>query len=180
MKKLNVGCGIKVFEGWDNLDMHDKNGANIIFNLDVVLNGGKFPIKDNEYDEVLCSHVLEDFPDPTPVMDDMIRILKPGGKLIIKVPNETCVWMSIYHKRGFASDAFYRYVESSNYNYNNRGIKVSYIKYNPLLGHSLIGGIFYNIAKLYYKIIPNILLKNTFMKYIFPNCEIEVCYKKGF
>lgn len=44
------------------------------------------PFKDNEFDMIICNHVLEHIPDDTKAMQEIYRILKPGGKAILQVP----------------------------------------------------------------------------------------------
>ena len=48
---------------------------------------------DNEFDIILCSHVLEHVVDDNASMKELFRVLKPGGYAIIDVPvdynNET-------------------------------------------------------------------------------------------
>jgi ubiquinone/menaquinone biosynthesis C-methylase UbiE len=39
---------------------------------------GKLPFKDNEFDVVLCTHVLEDLPSPFLAMDEISRVAKRG------------------------------------------------------------------------------------------------------
>ncbi len=39
------------------------------------------------FDAVVASHVLEHVPDPRAFLDAMINLIKPGGKVIITVPN---------------------------------------------------------------------------------------------
>jgi hypothetical protein len=34
--KINIGSGKDVRKGWDNLDAHNKYGANLIFNLNKI------------------------------------------------------------------------------------------------------------------------------------------------
>lgn len=40
------------------------------------------------FDAVVASHVLEHVPDPRVFLDAMINLVKPGGKIIIAVPNQ--------------------------------------------------------------------------------------------
>ena len=41
--------------------------------------------KDNYYDYVLCSHVIEDFANPIPLIDELIRITKVNGLTVFTV-----------------------------------------------------------------------------------------------
>ena len=46
------------------------------------------PFKDNEYDVILCNHVLEHIPDDTKAMQELLRVLKPGGMAILQIPQD--------------------------------------------------------------------------------------------
>jgi len=46
------------------------------------------PFKDNEYDLILCNHVLEHIPDDTKAMEELYRVLKPGGMGIFQIPQD--------------------------------------------------------------------------------------------
>jgi SAM-dependent methyltransferase len=46
------------------------------------------PFKDNEFDVILCNHVLEHIPDDTKAMQELFRILKPGGWGIFQIPQD--------------------------------------------------------------------------------------------
>ena len=47
------------------------------------------PFDDNTYDLILCNHVLEHIPDDTKAMQELYRVLKPGGMGIFQVPYDT-------------------------------------------------------------------------------------------
>lgn len=47
------------------------------------------PFKDNEFDFIICNHVLEHIPDDTKAMQEIYRILTPGGTAILQVPYNT-------------------------------------------------------------------------------------------
>lgn len=57
----------------------------------------KFPIKDEEYDNIICINVLEHLHKPEVAIAEMIRVVKKGGKLIIVAP-------FMYHMHGSPFD----------------------------------------------------------------------------
>ena len=46
------------------------------------------PFPDNSYDLILCNHVLEHIPDDTKAMQELFRVLKPGGMGIFQIPQD--------------------------------------------------------------------------------------------
>ena len=56
---------------------------NIVYKL---YSGRKIPFKSNYFDRIIISHVLEHIPDPEFFLDEMLRKLKPGGRLSIALP----------------------------------------------------------------------------------------------
>ena len=44
------------------------------------------PFDDNEFDVIFCNHVLEHIPDDTKAMQELYRVMKPGGFGIFQVP----------------------------------------------------------------------------------------------
>lgn len=46
------------------------------------------PFKDNSYDVILCNHVLEHIPDDRKAMQELFRVLKPGGWGIFQIPQD--------------------------------------------------------------------------------------------
>lgn len=44
------------------------------------------PFDDNSFDWILCNHVLEHIPSDTKAMQELYRVLKPGGKALLQVP----------------------------------------------------------------------------------------------
>lgn len=86
MKKLNLGCGKEILEGYVNLDEADLPGVDVIQNI----NKFPWPFKDNTFDEVYCSHVLEHVEDLNNVMGEIKRICKNGAIIRIRVPHFSC------------------------------------------------------------------------------------------
>lgn len=50
--------------------------------------GDKLPFDTGSLDFVYSSHLLEDYLDWNPVLDEWVRVLKPGGNLIVLVPDK--------------------------------------------------------------------------------------------
>jgi len=46
------------------------------------------PFKDNSYDIILCNHVLEHIPDDTKAMQELYRVMKPGGFGVFQIPQD--------------------------------------------------------------------------------------------
>jgi len=46
------------------------------------------PFDDNSFDFILCNHVLEHIPNDTKAMQELYRILKPGGTGIFQIPQD--------------------------------------------------------------------------------------------
>ncbi len=46
------------------------------------------PFENNTYEFILCNHVLEHIPDDTKAMQEIYRILKPGGTAILQIPQD--------------------------------------------------------------------------------------------
>jgi ubiquinone/menaquinone biosynthesis C-methylase UbiE len=46
------------------------------------------PFEDNHYDIIFCNHVLEHIPDDTKAMQELYRVLKPGGMGIFQIPQD--------------------------------------------------------------------------------------------
>ena len=46
------------------------------------------PFEDNAYDIILCNHVLEHIPNDLKAMQELYRVLKPGGMGIFQIPQD--------------------------------------------------------------------------------------------
>lgn len=48
----------------------------------------QLPFANNSFDWILCNHVLEHIPDDTQAMQELYRVLKPGGVAILQIPQD--------------------------------------------------------------------------------------------
>lgn len=97
IKRLNLGCGTFKKEGYVNLDCYSNLSPDVAHNLNIF----PYPFENNTFDLIEADHVLEHLNDPFGAMKELHRILKPGGKLVIKVPHFSRGFMHPEHKRGF-------------------------------------------------------------------------------
>lgn len=80
---LNLGCGTEVIKrhGWVNVDL------NPLLPEVVKLDMGDLPYPDGTIEEIVSSHSLEHVKEPQKFIHEWNRVLRPGGKLVIAVPN---------------------------------------------------------------------------------------------
>lgn len=79
---LNVGCGNEIY-GTDFVDLYPSRKE--VKKCD--LNWSKLPYEDNFFDEVYSKNLLEHISNVGFVVKQMVRVLKPGGKLTIITDN---------------------------------------------------------------------------------------------
>ncbi len=113
MKRLNVGCGFDIREGWINLDSAKLDGVDVVHDLSMI----PFPFEDNSMDEIACQDVLEHVDYPI-VLQELHRILKPGGELTIRVPHFTCYrnYVDPTHIKRFSIQTFDFFVKNNERN----------------------------------------------------------------
>lgn len=65
--------------------------------IDIVSDICNIPAEDNQYDALLCTEVLEHVPDPNLAVKELVRIVKPGGTLLLTAPFCSITHMAPYH-----------------------------------------------------------------------------------
>ncbi len=56
--------------------------------VDIAAPGDKLPFKDNTWDFVINSHVLQYFYDPVAAVEEWFRVIKPGGYIFMIIPHK--------------------------------------------------------------------------------------------
>ncbi|MDG1714694.1 class I SAM-dependent methyltransferase [Lacinutrix sp.] len=79
-------CFLKRFRTLKNLDYTTTDLLSPI--ADVKADICNLPFKDDSYDVIFCNHVLEHIPDDTKAMQELYRVLKPGGYGVFQVPQD--------------------------------------------------------------------------------------------
>ena len=95
-KILDVGCGRRKLPGAVGIDRRRRESVPAERQLDINhdLLDFPWPIPDDSFDFVHCSHVLEHLPPTATVVEEMYRVLKPGGRLFIVCPHFS--WVEAY------------------------------------------------------------------------------------
>lgn len=79
-------CFLKRFKNLNHIDYTTTDLESPI--ADVKADICYLPFDDNSYDVILCNHVLEHIPDDTKAMQELYRVLKPGGYGIFQIPQD--------------------------------------------------------------------------------------------
>ena len=77
----------------------------------------------NAFDAVICLDVIEHIEEDSKVMSEIFRILKPGGKFLISVPEDPRLWSlhdeAVQHVRRYERGALLALLSDANLNVNN-------------------------------------------------------------
>lgn len=76
----------KIFRNQKNIDYTTTDLFSPL--ADVKADICNLPFEDNSYDIIFCNHVLEHIPDDTKAMQELYRVLKPGGMGIFQIPQD--------------------------------------------------------------------------------------------
>ncbi|HUU28468.1 MAG TPA: class I SAM-dependent methyltransferase [archaeon] len=78
---INLGCGKRKAPDEIGVDRYPESSADVLADL-----SDNLPFADNVAGKVICIHVLEHVPDLVRLIEEIHRILLPGGRLSIEVP----------------------------------------------------------------------------------------------
>jgi len=174
LKILDIGCGKNKYVPKSEDD--EVIGIDIVKlpSVDIVHNLEKFPwsIKSNEFDLIICTHILEHLGDIIKVMEELWRVSKPEAIIKIVVPYHSSVGANTdpTHKINFAYRSFYYFCkEEYDFDFYVKD-KFKLIK-NKLIFHrtlKIFEG-FFNRFPFFYE---------RFFRYILPVEELHTELKK--
>lgn len=76
--------------------------------IDYVGDAAAIPAPDSEFDAVLCTEMLEHHPEPIRVVNELARILKPGGLLLLTAPLGSGIHQEPFHFYGGYTPYWYQ------------------------------------------------------------------------
>lgn len=102
--KLDLACGKNKQPGFLGVDKVKIPEVDYVWNLEKF----PYPFKENSVDEIYCAHYVEHVPDLIKFIDEIYRILKPGGKALIVAPYYSSMraWQDPTHKRAISEASF--------------------------------------------------------------------------
>ena len=77
--------------------------------IDIISDAIDIPVEDNTFDNALCSEVLEHAAYPIKILEEIYRILKPGGLAIITVPALSLTHFAPHYYQSGFSKYFFNY-----------------------------------------------------------------------
>lgn len=87
---LDLGCGNKPYESWYKPLTTSQIGCDIIQSdknrVDVLCPATALSFEDNSFDSILCTQVLEHVFEHDKLINEVFRVLRPGGNIILTVP----------------------------------------------------------------------------------------------
>jgi SAM-dependent methyltransferase len=89
LKVLHIApeqCFLDIFRKQKNLDYTTSDLESPI--ADVKADICNLPFKENEFDVIFCNHVLEHIRDDNKAMQELYRVLKPGGFGVFQIPQD--------------------------------------------------------------------------------------------
>lgn len=108
-KRINLACGNNPVKGFTGIDLlKEGTKADYCFDLEQY----PWPIESGVAEQVHCAHFIEHVDDAISFIDEIYRILKPGGAVRFVAPYYTSIraWQDPTHKRAI-SEAFFHYFD---------------------------------------------------------------------
>jgi len=117
-RMLDIGCGVKPYRSlFSNVETYVGLDMPSVLDADIYGDGQFLPFRSESFNTVLCNQVLEHVPEPSRLMREVGRVLRPNGVLILTTPQTWGLHLEPYD--------FYRYTRYGlHYLANQAGLEV--------------------------------------------------------
>lgn len=98
---LDIGCGPAKRPGALGMDRHRYPGVDVVHDLDVT----PWPLEEERFDRIVCSHIIEHVADPTAFLREIHRVARPGAIVEVVTPHFSSIdsWTDPTHRWHLAS-----------------------------------------------------------------------------
>lgn len=160
--KINLGSSGFNEPGYINVDIRSAIKPDVIHDLNVF----PYPFKGDSADDIRLVHVLEHLEKPFLVMQELHRILKPGGTLYIAVPHFSRGFTHAEHTHGF--DVSFPYYFTMRFpeqfygaEYELVSLRLNWIsqitmRYLPKLGFGIVTRFLLNVLHVVFTALANL------------------------
>lgn len=193
-KYLDVGCGIGYFPlvmkymgmepyGIEPADFDQELSENFGLNISKgTLDELKY--ENNFFDVINLNHVLEHVPRPSETMEELHRILKPGGYLIIAVPLKDSLASRIFGKYWAQADTprhLYLFTTETLKQYAIKyNFEVLKVRYNSDPRYQIISSFIYLWETIFPKKVNRMLIHNLYLNLLLiPVSSVLNLFKLG-
>ena len=121
-KVLHLGSGSRPLPGSVTVDILALPGVDVVHDLDIY----PWPYADASFDVVYAHNVVEHITDSVRAMEEIWRVLKPGGRVVITVPYFRSVdaFSDLTHKHFFTSQSMNTFIANdAKYQYTQKVFK---------------------------------------------------------
>ncbi len=129
-KTLDIGCGRNKLPGAVGLDCVQLPGVDIVCDLNEPL-----PFGNGEFEVVYSNQVLEHVPDMIGLVEEIHRVLEPGGLMVAHVPYFRSSWAAVdpTHIRNFTLNSLDYFVAGTYFYEDYRFSEVNFFKIEKFL-----------------------------------------------
>jgi SAM-dependent methyltransferase len=134
---LDVGCGSAKTAGAVGIDISQDTDADIVHDLDEF----PYPLDGERFDHVVMQDVIEHLHEPFRVMEELHRVLRPGGRLQLRTPHfsSALAYGDPTHKHYFSALAIRSLAEPRFAHYATARFEILYVTIDFWLPFRLLG-----------------------------------------
>ncbi len=165
--KVNLGCGDEIYKEYFNIDKVLLSGVDFAWDLEKT----PLPFKTDSVSEIRCEHILEHINNFIPLVEELWRISKNGGRIYVVAPY-------FRYEAAYRDPTHVRFFTEHSFDYFQEGVKFSHYSHArfKIINVELRNNFHSSVKNLHKKIIKYIPFKK-FLNIFLWNIYSEVHYE---